>query len=154
MSATTKWVAGAISYSSGNGIAGTSLNAMANAAVVVGSAIDNSSNLDQYSAWELICKFQSSPGGGAVMELYLLPSLDGTNYADGAAAGPVNPSYNSYVGSFIVEANTNAQRLIITGVTMPTGKFKACLVNKTAQTTAATNTDTVLTYVTYNDQSV
>lgn len=119
----------------------TQLNALANNALSgLSSAIDNSSagsNPDQdlFADFELGVTFGSAPTANTTWDLYLFPSLDGTNYAD----APTTPSQVYYVGSFPLQAITTAQRVILRGVELPPGLFKVALRNNgTTQTAAAT----------------
>lgn len=126
----------------------TELNSLANNTRVVSSVngssgvFDNSSTgsnpqLDMFADFELVVTFGTNPTAATLLDLYLIPTLDGTNYADdnGGSAAP-NPIY--YGCSFPVRAVTTAQRIIAQGVRLPPGKFKVALFNNaTGQTTAA-----------------
>lgn len=133
-------------------IAGASLQNLATATAVLGSAIDNTSNLYVYSDWDLTCKFQASPTAGSTVDLYLLPSLDGTNYADGSAS--VTPSRTLLVGTFPVQPNTTAQRIAVRGVMLSPGKVKPLVINNAGQSMTNNSTDNVLSYVAYSETVV
>ena len=70
------------------------------------------------------------------VELYVIPSIDGTNYADLFPTGTTDslaPS-NLYKGAFLVRAEqtiTTAQRIVISDVLIPPYLFKIGLRNNT-----------------------
>jgi hypothetical protein len=74
----------------------------------------------------------SAPTVGTVIELYLLPSVDGgTTYPDGSSS--ILPQTSLYVGGFIVRAVTTAQIMSLRGVALPPGFFKYLVQNTTNQ---------------------
>jgi len=111
----------------------TELNSLANAAsTAASSAIDNTSALDMWDDLEVnLGTFGSTPSAGAYLEIYLIPSVDGTNYADGSNS--VAPAQELLVGSVSVRANTAAQRLVLRGVPIPPALFKYLIINRTGQ---------------------
>lgn len=103
----------------------------------ISSAIDNSSNLDLFDDLELAVDWVSAPTAGTVVELYLLPSLDGgTNYPDGSTT--ITPQASLLAGGFVVRATTVAQRMSLRGVALPPGFFKYLVLNGTNQAFPAT----------------
>lgn len=113
----------------------TELNSLATAtASALGPAQDNSSNLDLYADFVLSVTFGTNPTANSTVDLYLLPAVDGTNYADAVVAA--TPAKNMLVGSFYVRAVTTAQLIAITNVPIPE-KFKMMVINNTGQTMAA-----------------
>jgi hypothetical protein len=116
----------------------TELNALSSGSRTNASAMvdnDNASNRYLFGAFELVCTFGVAPTAGKTLDLYLLPSVDGTNFADGAST--VAPSESTYVGSFAVRGVTSAQRLVLAYVALPPTDFKALLVNNSGQSLAA-----------------
>lgn len=111
----------------------TELNSLASSTgKAISSAIDNSANLDLFDDLELDVTFASAPTANTVVELYLLPSLDGgTTYADGSTA--ILPQSSLYVGGFAVRAVTTAQVMFLRGVALPPGFFKYLVQNTTNQ---------------------
>lgn len=97
----------------------------------ISSALDNTAMLALFDDLELNVTFASAPTAGTVVELYVVPSIDGTNYADGSTS--VLPQSSLYVGGFAVRAVTTAQRMHIRGVTLPPGLFKYAVQNTTNQ---------------------
>src|SRR4051812_10343049 len=79
----------------------TGLNSLASGSRAASSAgaIDNTSGLDFLIDLEFLVKYTSSaPSAGVIAaDVYLVPSLDGTNYAEGSTS--VTPQGALYVGS-------------------------------------------------------
>lgn len=100
------------------------------------AAIDNSAALDLYDDLELVVSLAATPVVNTLVEVYIIPSIDGTNYAD--ASSTVAPSPNLYVGGFPVRAVTTAQRIMIRGIPIPPGSFKYQVRNGTAVAFTAT----------------
>lgn len=116
----------------------TELNALASGSRTNASSAvdnDNASNRYLFAAFELAVTFSSTPLSGKTVDLYILPSIDGTNYADGSSS--VNPSSAQYAGSFPVRAVATAQRLLLYNVALPPTDFKVLLINNAGQTMAA-----------------
>jgi hypothetical protein len=111
----------------------TELNSLASSTgKAISSAFDNSTNLDLFDDLQLTVTFASAPTAGTVVELYLLPSIDGgTDYADGSTS--VLPQSSLYVGGFAVRAVTTIQKMIVRGVALPPGLFKYLVQNTTNQ---------------------
>lgn len=129
----------------------TELNSLANAAYSNASAaIDNTVQLCFWMDLELQVTYGTGPTVNLPVEIYLLPSLDGTNYPDGG--GAVAPATNLYVGSFILAAVTTAQRLAVTGIPVPPSKFKLVARNGADQTMAASGN--IVRYTLYNEAAV
>jgi hypothetical protein len=114
----------------------TQLNALASGArSVASSAIDNTSDLNLYVDIDLSVTFGSSPTAGRAVTAYLVPSVDGTNYADGSDT--VAPAASLAVASFVVRAVNTAQRLVKRGVMLTPGKWKWIILNDTDQAFSA-----------------
>lgn len=116
----------------------TGLNALAaTTGKAISSAIDNTANLDVFDDLELSVTFASAPIVGSVVEVYLLPSIDGgTTYPDGSAS--VTPQSALFAGGFAVRAVTTAQVMLVRGVALPPGFFKYLIQNTTNQAFPAT----------------
>lgn len=131
--ATEKWTA---ATSRGN-VLSTELNALANGSYsAVGSVLDNSVNLDRFGIAELAATWASAPTDKAVLDLFAVPAIDATNYADGG--GAVRPSNFLYLGSFQVRAVTTAQRVVCGQFTLPPFKHKYVLLNSSGFALPAT----------------
>lgn len=111
----------------------TELNALGSSTgKAISSAIDNSSTLDLFDDLQLNVTFASAPTAGTVVELYLLPSIDGgTDYPDGSTS--VLPQSSLFVAGFAVRAVTTAQKMVVRGVALPPGLFKYLIQNTTNQ---------------------
>ena len=80
-------------------------------------------------------------GADSAYEVYVVPSVDGTNYPDYVESGTGDEQENNqyFVGSVTTQgAGTVACRQVIRGVEVPNGKFKIGGRNRTNQTLAAT----------------
>ncbi len=114
----------------------TELNSLANGSYCTASAaIDNSTNLDLFDQLELNVTYGVAPSTGGTVDVFLLPSLDGTNYPDGG--GATAPAPENQVGSFTLRAVTTAQRLSLRDIPIPPGLFKYVLKNSAGQAMAA-----------------
>ena len=115
------------------------LNSLADAARAVSSAFDNSTNLDEYGDLEFTVQYTTSaPSAGTkVAEVYLLPSIDGTNYAEGSTS--ITPQKALLVGVFESRnGSTSAvERLVVSGVSIPPDHMKFLLVNTSGKTLAS-----------------
>lgn len=128
MANTTKWS----TPTDRGSVLTTELNSLANGSYsAVGSEVDNATNKDLYGDFELNVTFGSAPSAGGYIGLYLIPALDGTNYADGGSS--VAPPATSWIGNFPLRAVTTAQRVTITGVSLPPSKFKVVAYNGSGQ---------------------
>lgn len=117
----------------------TELNSLASATRSAASAsIDNTpatgGNYELMDV-ELNVTYGTNPSAGGYVALYLLPSLDGTNFADGAAA--TAPQKALLIGVFELRASTSAQRLALTRIPLPPRKFELLVDNQAGQAMAA-----------------
>lgn len=111
----------------------TDLNSLASAQSNLSAAISNATEMDLYVDLELFVEFAVAPVDGALVNVYIVRQIDGTNYEDATdGASPVRPR-NGHVGSFSVRANADDQRMILPMVVLPPGDFKILLVNDTTQ---------------------
>jgi hypothetical protein len=105
----------------------TELNSLANGAYSNASgAIDNLTGLYTHMALELYLD-SLTPVAGQTIAVYLVPSIDGTNYEDGG--GAVAPPAISYLCSFDLRAAAAAQRRAQTDIPIPPFAFKLILGN-------------------------
>jgi hypothetical protein len=126
--------------------------AAGSAVITTSPGIDNTSRLDYWADFELTIYFGSAPTAGQTVDLYLLESADGTNYADGTAGSSPVTVQTHFVGSFPVRAVTTIQRVSLRGVPLPPLKTNVQLVNNTSQAFAAQSTGSRLKVVTYREQ--
>lgn len=117
----------------------TELNALANGGRVLSDAHDNTSDLDIYADFELLVTYAVAPTAGSkTCELYIVPTLDGSNYATASAS--VNPQRFLMVGVFetVNPSISTAERLILPQIVIPPRQFKILLRNLSGQAWAAT----------------
>jgi len=114
----------------------TELNSLADGANKLGAAIDNSSNKYLFHDIEIYLASAAFTGTDAHIKIYLLPSVDGTYYADGSdSVDPVDTNA-VYVGA--VRAATSEQYITIRDVALPNGLFKYLFMSEANVTLAAT----------------
>ncbi len=112
----------------------TQLNALADAAYsAVGAELDNGTNLDRFMVAELTADFVSATDDRAAIDLYMIPAVDGTNYADAT-----EPSAYHFVGSFMVDNTTAAQRLVTAPFQLLPCKVKFLVHNRSGEAFPAT----------------
>jgi len=117
----------------------TELNAMANGARVLSDPHDNTSDLDVYADFELLVKYSVAPSNGTkVVELYIVPTIDDINYAEGSIS--VIPQRYLLIGIFetVNPSISSFERLIIPNVVIPPRNFKVLIRNTSGQDFAAT----------------
>jgi len=115
----------------------TELNTLAVAAQVIGAAIDNSANLNMYMDVEFVIDTQVSTRlAGAYIAVYLVTSIDGTNYGYGDAT--TDPPANSLVCALAVDAAVTARRLTSKPFLIPPGKMMLVFENNTGYALKAT----------------
>lgn len=105
----------------------TGLNSLTDGSFVgVGAAISNETDLYQYIDLELNLA-ALSPTAGAFVDIWILPTMDGTNYA--TAGKPLITS--ALLCTFQLDTTgATAQRLMLTDVVIPPLNFKLDLRNK------------------------
>jgi len=119
-------------------LASTELNSLANGSGAIGAEYDNATNLYLMGLFELNVTFGTNPTAGALVNLYIVPAPDGTNYDDApTGASPAVPA-TEYVGGFPCRAVSTAQKIPLGGggqglVQLPPCKFKAYLLNNSGQ---------------------
>jgi hypothetical protein len=105
--------------------------------------IDNSSNLYAFADLELVLASAAFTGTDSVVEIYLVPSVDGTNYPTwtGNVTTDEQENYMFFVGSMITTGTTAAQRMTLRDVALPNGKYKWGVRNNSGVAfSASTNT--------------
>lgn len=111
----------------------TGLNSLGSSSgKVVSAELDNDTDLDVFADLFLAVTFASAPTADSMVELFVLPSIDGgTTYPDGSAS--IEPQTYLYVGGFTVRAVTTAQVRMLRGIALPPGKYKYLVRNNTNQ---------------------
>jgi hypothetical protein len=127
----------------------TELNSLANNARVIGAAIDNSTDKHRFMDVELFVNTQGSArSSGAYVALYLIPSIDDSNYTMGDAS--TSPPANTLVATMPLDAATNSRYQSALLIPIPPHDFKILIENKTGQSyNAASNT---LKYSRYEEE--
>lgn len=127
----------------------TELNALADGGNDLGAEIDNTGNGDMYMDLELYLATQGSArDSGAYVAVYILPSVDGTNFCYGGDS--LDPPSNTWRANFLFDAATTARYSTITHVLLPAGKLKLLVMNETGQAFAGTGN--TLKYTLYNEE--
>lgn len=114
----------------------TGLNALASATNSAASAShDNRTNLDPWGDFEINLGAQTARTGTPTVELYILRSLDETNF------DTLDPAINEKVHGarvLTLPTSTAAYRIVIYECPIPPGLFQVYLRNLTSQALAAT----------------
>ena len=102
------------------------------------SEIDNSSTLYALADFEMYLASAAFSGADSGVELYIVPTVDGTNYptwTTGTSDEQENTPY--YVGFFPTMGTTAAQRATLRAVSLPPGKFKVAIRSRANVTLAS-----------------
>ena len=127
----------------------TELNSLADAATTALSAeIDNSSALDTLADFQLDLASVTISSTTALCTIYIVPTVDGTNYPDWGSSTYGNYNAQYAVGTILVKnVSAAAARANLTRVPLPPGKFKVALRNSTGAALASSgNTLGMRTY--------
>ena len=106
------------------------------------SEFDNSTNGYMFMDIEVYlasADFTTPGGADMAVEVYVVPSVDGTTYPNYQASGTTTSQENNqyFVGSVTVEDVNGAVRASLRGVEIPNGKWKLGVRNVTNRTLAA-----------------
>jgi len=101
--------------------------------------IDNSTNKYLFADLELVLGSAAFTGADSALELYLIPSVDGTNYPDWAGNTTADQQENMkhFIGSLSTTGSTAAQRMTKRSVSLPPGKFKFAIRSRAGVSLAA-----------------
>lgn len=110
----------------------TELNSLANNAGALSGVISNdaAAELDLFMDLELVVTFGTAPTEDSLIEAYIVRQIDGTNYETNTTEGRPR---DGFVGGFILDNVTTAQRIIVRSVQAPPEDFKVFVVNKSGQ---------------------
>lgn len=131
----------------------TELNSLANGSYSAASAaIDNLTGLYTHMALELYLA-SLTPVAGQMISIYLVPTIDGTNYEDGG--GAVAAPNVSYLCSFDLRSATAAQYRAVAEIPIPPFSFKLIVANVTITSgVALASSGNTLKYRRYYMQAV
>jgi hypothetical protein len=150
MATTFKWTAWTDRSASTGGTVGTELNSLANGGFSAVSGIyDNTTNLDEWAAF-VIDLASLTPTTGAYLQIFLIDSLDGTNFED--AASTTNPGIQQLVATVSLNVSASVKRAITAPFRLPPGKMKWVVKNSAGVAFAASANTAKL--FTSNEQGV
>jgi len=132
--ATERWT----SPTSPETILSTELDGLADGSRAVSASISNTaaSELYEFADFELFIADQAGArDSGARVDVYLLETLDGTNYTFGDAS--LAPPSNALVGMFVLDAASGSRYAHIRNVLLPPANFKILVENNTGQAFAS-----------------
>ena len=118
----------------------TGLNSLADATwASLSSAIDNSTSKYMMMDIEVVLASAAFTGADSAVEIYVVPSVDDTNYPTFQESGTADEQENNqyYVGSVTTTGATAAQRMVLRNVACPNGLFKIGIRNQTGVAFAA-----------------
>lgn len=127
----------------------TELNSLADGSVTaLSSEQDNGTNLDSLADFVLDLASLTISSTSAFVSVYIVPTVDGTNYPDWTSGAVANYHGQYHVGPILVKNVTAATaRAELTRVPLPPGKFKVAVRNGVgAALAAASNTLKIRTY--------
>lgn len=115
----------------------TELNSLANAAYCAASGAQGADGTGGplFGDFELVLGSLNPTDNFALAELYILPSVDGTNYSDAPSA--TNPGADMLAGIFSGDYGSSAKRISLRDIPLPPGLWKAVLKNISGVSMAA-----------------
>ena len=133
------------SYASIQTALSTGLNSLADNDTNISAAIDNSSNLHLFMDVEVyLASVDLSAQTNPAVYIYVITSLDGTNYEDGSDS-VVPPQMPTRIAA--LRAVNGAQRRVVRGIAITPGLFKIVVENQSGAALAASgNTVKYRTY--------
>jgi hypothetical protein len=104
----------------------TELDSLAdNGHSALGAEIDNSTNKYATADFEVYLASAAFTGADSGMEIYIVPSVDGTNYPTWTTGTSDEQENIPYCVGFVPTTGTTAaQRAVLTGIPLPQGKWK------------------------------
>lgn len=105
-------------------------------------AIDNSTNKYAFADLEIVLSSAAFTGSDSAIEIYLIPSVDGTNYADWTGNVTTDEQENNkhFIGSLITSGATAAQRMTLRDIELPNGLYKYGFRSRAGVTLGTGNT--------------
>ena len=101
--------------------------------------VDNSTNKYPRCDVEIVLASAAFSGADSGIEVYIIPTIDGTNYPTWTGNGTADEQENNgfYVGFASTTGTTAAQRMVIRDIDLPQGKYKWGFRNRGNVTLAA-----------------
>lgn len=95
-------------------------------------AVDNSTNKYMFADVEIVLASAAFTGTDSGIEVYLIPSVDGTNYPTWTGNGTADEQENNgfFVGFVSTTGTTAAQRMVLRDVELPNGLYKWAFRNR------------------------
>lgn len=87
--------------------------------------------------FELLTGGSITPGTNPRADLYLIQSVDGTNYEDATTGASESLPPDAYVGSFVPTSGAGTKRMVLRNRTAPVGLWKAIVQNELGVSLAA-----------------
>lgn len=94
--------------------------------------VDNSTNKYMFADVDVVLASAAFTGTDSGIEVYLVPSVDGTNYPTWTGNGTSDEQENNgfFVGFVSTTGTTAAQRMVLRDVELPNGKYKWAFRNR------------------------
>lgn len=95
-------------------------------------AVDNSTNKYMFADVEIVLASAAFTGADSGIEVYLIPSVDGTNYPTWTGNGTSDEQENNgfFVGFVSTTGATAGQRMVLRDVELPNGLYKWAFRNR------------------------
>lgn len=128
----------------------TEINSLSNGSACSASSAFNNvpavggSNGYDWADFELVLATGSNTTAYKTVDLYIIESVDGTNYQDTGGPPP-----NGFLDSFVLQAATS-QRIILRNIPLPPTNFKILVVNNSG--VAASASGSTVKMLPYNRQ--
>lgn len=88
--------------------------------------IDNSTNKYMFVDLEIVLASAAFSGTDSGLECYIIPSVDGTNYPNwtGNVTSDEQENNQYFVGFGATSGDTEANRIVVPNIPLPSGKYK------------------------------
>jgi len=116
----------------------TELNSLADGSVTaLSSEVDNTTNKSMYADLQLDLASLTISSTTAYVDVFIVPTVDGTNYPDWTSGAVANYHQQYYAGSIAVKnVSAAAARANASYIQIPPGKFKWAVRNGTGASLA------------------
>ena len=126
----------------------TELNSLADGSVTaLGTEEDNSTNKYLFADFQIDLASLTISSTSAWLGVYLIPTVDGTNYPDWSSGSFANYHSGYFAGAaFIKAVSSTAARADLRNVIVPPGKFKVAIRNATGVSLASSGNTAKIRY--------